>query len=84
MLWTAWTDLHGVWVSSSSDQGDHWTMPLKVSTATTTVMPWVAALNGKVDVVYYGSSAASTDDPNAVWNTYDSQLKGGTGHRLVC
>jgi hypothetical protein len=41
-------------------------MPLKVSTATTTVMPWVAAQNGKVDVVYYGSPAASTDDPTAV------------------
>jgi hypothetical protein len=52
-------------------------LPLKVSTATTTVMPWVAALNSKVDVVYYGSSAASPDDPTAVWNTYDSQLKSG-------
>jgi hypothetical protein len=40
-------------------------------------MPWVAALNGKVDVVYYGSSAASTDVATAVWNTYDSQLAGG-------
>ena len=76
-LYAAWTDRHGVWVSSSADAGDHWTAPLKVSTATTTVMPWVATLNGKVDVVYYGSSAASTGDPNAVWNTYDSQLKGG-------
>jgi hypothetical protein len=76
-LYTAWTDRHGVWVSFSADTGDHWSMPLKVSTATTTVMPWVAARNGKADVVYYGSSAASTDDPTAVWNTYDSQLKGG-------
>ena len=29
-------------------------------------------------VVYYGSTASSTDDPAAVWNVYDSQLSGGT------
>jgi hypothetical protein len=76
-LYAAWTDQHGVWVSSSTTQGDGWSMPLKVSTVTTTVMPWVAALNGKVDVVYYGSSASSTDDAAAVWNAYDSQRLGG-------
>ena len=78
-LWTAWSDRHGVWVSSSSDEGDDWSMPLKVSPAplNTAVMPWVAALNGKVDVVYYASTAASIDDASAVWNAYDSQLEGG-------
>jgi hypothetical protein len=76
-LYVAWTDRHGVSVSSSIDGGDHWSPPVTVSTATTTVMPAIAALNGKVDVAYYGSSAASTDDPTAIWNTYDSQLKGG-------
>jgi hypothetical protein len=78
VLYTAWTDRHGVWVSSSSDHGTSWSMPLKVSTATTTVMPWVAALNGKVDVVYYGTTASSTNEPTAVWNTYDSQFLGGS------
>ena len=77
-LSTAWTDRHGVYVSSSSNHGDTWSMPLKVSTVTTTVMPWIAALNGKVDVVYYGTPAASTNDPTAVWNTYDSQFLGGS------
>ncbi len=41
-------------------------------------MPWAAARGGKVDVVYYGSSAASIDDTSAVWNAYDSQLLSGT------
>jgi hypothetical protein len=79
-LYSAWTDQHGVWVSWSADEGDTWSMAVKVSpaTAVTTVMPWVAALNGKVDVVYYGSTASSVDDASAVWNTYDSQLSGGT------
>jgi hypothetical protein len=76
-VWTAWTDQHGVWVSASTDHGSTWSMPLKVSTIATTVMPWVAARNGKVDVVYYGTGAASTDDTSAVWNVYDSQLKSG-------
>lgn len=74
---TAWTDQHGVSVSSSTDGGATWSAPVTVSTATTTVMPWVAARSGKVDVVYYGSSAASTDDPSAVWNAYDSQFLNG-------
>jgi hypothetical protein len=77
VLYAAWTDRHGVQVSYSTDQGAHWSTPMTVSSVATTVMPWVAALNGKVDVVYYGSTAASTDDPTAVWNTYDSQLNGG-------
>lgn len=77
-LWVAWTDQHGVFVSTSNDHGSTWSMPLKVSNITTTVMPWVSAYRGKVDVVYYGSTAASTDDSSGVWNTYDSQLKNGS------
>jgi hypothetical protein len=76
-LYAAWTDQHGVFVSSSTNQGSTWSMPLKVSTVKTTVMPWVAALNGKADVVYYGTTASSINDTSAVWNTYDSQLQGG-------
>ena len=78
VVYTAWTDRHGMWVSSSSDGGDTWSMPLMVSNVATTVMPWLAARNGKADLVYYGSTASSTDDPSAVWNVYDSQLKNGT------
>ena len=33
----------------------------------------MAAYNGIVDVVYYGTLAASKDDPTAVWNTYMAQ-----------
>jgi hypothetical protein len=68
-----------MWISSSTDGGNTWSMPLMVSgNITTTVMPWIAARNGKVDFVYYGSFASSTNDTSAVWNTYDSQLKNGT------
>jgi len=75
---TAWTDQHGVSVSTSTDGGFSWSTPVKVSNVATTVMPWLAARNGKIDVVYYGSTAASTDDPSAVWNVYDSQFESGS------
>ncbi|HEY2956274.1 MAG TPA: sialidase family protein [Candidatus Eisenbacteria bacterium] len=80
---TAWTDQHGVWVSTSIDGGVTWSPALQVSNVATTVMPWLAARGGKVDVVYYGSTAASVDDPNAVWNVYDSQLKNGSWQVLL-
>jgi hypothetical protein len=76
-LWTAWTDQHGVWVSSSRNHGSTWTAPALVSNIKTTVMPWVAAMGGKVDVVYYGTTAASVQNRSAVWNVYDSQQVDG-------
>jgi hypothetical protein len=80
---TAWTDQHGVSVSTSADGGVTWSAAVKVSNVATTVMPWLAARNGKVDVVYYGSTAASVDDPGAVWNVYDSQFKDGAWQVLL-
>jgi hypothetical protein len=76
-VFTAWTDTHGMWVSRSTDSGVTWSAPLEVSNVRTTVMPWVAARGGKVDVVYYGSTVSSTDVVNAVWNVYDSQFENG-------
>jgi hypothetical protein len=77
VVYAAWTDQHGVAVAQSSDGGVNWSAPVTVSTIQTTVMPWIAARNGKVDVVYYGSTAASVNDTSAVWNVYDSQFSGG-------
>jgi hypothetical protein len=75
-LWAGWSDQHTVWVSSSTNHGTTWSAPVSVSTAATVVMPWVAARNGKVDVVYYGTDASSVDDTAADWFVYDSQLNG--------
>lgn len=80
-VYAVWTDSHTVWVSSSSDHGKTWSDPLDVSTSATglatTLMPWVAARDGKVDVVFYGSTGAQ-DSSTSVWNVYDSQLSGGS------
>lgn len=79
-LYAVWSDGVHVYFSTSSDQGSSWTPAVVVNTAPapTALFPWVAVYNGKVDVVYYGTTAASKDDPNAVWNVYMAQtLDGG-------
>ena len=74
-LYASWSDAHSVWFSASSDQGAHWTAAVAVNVlpATTAIFPWVAAYNGTVDVVYYGTPASSKDDSSAVWDTYLAQ-----------
>jgi hypothetical protein len=82
-VYVTFTDRSTVWVSSSSDQGANWTTTALPGTPATTVMPALAALNGKVDVVYYGTSPAASNvsgtlgDASTVWNTYDTQRSGG-------
>src|SRR5438445_394968 len=56
--------------------GSHGSVPRAPSPATA-ALPWIAALNGKVDVVFYGTSASSKDDPAAVWNAYMAQTSDG-------
>jgi hypothetical protein len=74
-LYASWSDAHTVFFSTSSDQGSHWTpaVAVNITPARTALFPWVAAYNGTVDVVYYGTLAASKDDPTAVWDTYMAQ-----------
>lgn len=77
-VYVVWSDLKNVWLARSTDHGVSFSSPVRVSSIATTVMPWAAAYGGKLDVVYYGSTATSIDDPAAVWNDYDTQsLDGG-------
>jgi hypothetical protein len=71
--YAVWSDQRVIYLSTSTDHGDTWSPAKVVSTVPTVVFPWVAAYNGKVDVVYYGTFASSKDDPTAVWNVYDAQ-----------
>jgi hypothetical protein len=81
-LYAGWSDAHAVALSVSTDHGTTWSAPRTVSAApaATAVFPWIAARNGVVDVVYYGTTAASKDDPSAVWNVYLSQSLDGGAH----
>jgi hypothetical protein len=74
-LHAAWSDGHTVSYATSTDAGATWSPAVAVNTApaNTAVFPWVAAYNGVVDLVYYGTSASSKDDPTAVWNVYLAQ-----------
>jgi len=77
-LYAVWSDGRTVSFSSSTDQGNTWTPAITVSRspATTALFPWVAAHNGTVDVVYYGTNAASFLDPSASWHVYFAQFNG--------
>ena len=79
-LAAVWSDGHQVFFAASTDQGSTWTTAaaVNIAPATTAIFPWVAARNGKIDVVYYGTNASSKDDPSASWNVYLAQtLDGG-------
>ena len=86
-LHAAWSDAHTVFYATSSDQGVSWSPALAVNgaPATTAVFPWIAARNGVVDLVYYGTTASSKDDPTAVWNVFLAQTTndGATFHQSL-
>ncbi len=75
----AWSDGHTVAYSTSSDQGVTWSpaVAVNVAPASTALFPWIAAHDGVVDVVYYGTTASSKNDPTAVWNVYLAQATSG-------
>jgi hypothetical protein len=81
-LYAVWSDAATVALSKSTDQGATWSAPVTVSSAptNTAVFPWVAARNGTVDVVFYGTPAASKDDPTAVWNVFMSKSTDAGAH----
>ena len=74
-LYAAWSDAHNVFFSASTDQGQTWSaaVAVNIAPANTAIFPWIAAYNGAVDLVYYGTTASSKDDPSAVWNVYLAQ-----------
>jgi hypothetical protein len=78
-LYAVWSDAHSVYLSASTNQGQTWSPAeiVSASPAVTAVFPWVAAQNGTVDVVYYGTTASSKDDTTAVWNVYMAQATNG-------
>jgi hypothetical protein len=80
-VYATWSDLHHVFVSTSTDHGATWSAAQNVATTpvVTAVMPWVSALNGTADVVYYGTDSTSNTDSGAVWNVYLAQSVNGGG-----
>src|SRR5207244_5505594 len=77
-LYAVWSDGKTVSFASSTDQGNTWSSAIAVSNspASTALLPWIAAYNGTVDVVYYGTNAASNLDPSASWHVYFAKFNG--------
>jgi hypothetical protein len=76
-LYATWSDGHNVSFSMSSDHGTHWSpaVTVNIAPANTAVLPWVAAHDGTVDVVYYGTD--TSNGSSAVWNVYLAQTTDG-------
>ena len=74
-LYATFSEGNHVFFSVSTDQGTTWSpaVTVNIAPASTAIFPWISAHAGTVDVVYYGTSAASKDDPTAVWNVYLAQ-----------
>ncbi len=74
-LHAAWSDAHTVFYATSSDEGASWSpaVAVNIAPANTAVFPWIAAHDGVVDLVYYGTTASSKDDAAAVWNVFLAQ-----------
>jgi hypothetical protein len=78
-LYAAWSDGQHVFFSTSADQSTRWSQPLAVNVAPANiaVFPSLAVYGGTVDLVYYGTTSSSTNDPSAVWNVYMAQTTDG-------
>jgi len=75
-LYAAMTDgLGGIFFSVSSDHGSTWSTPVLMNVAPANSIPLynIAAYNGTVDVVFYGTTASTDLDSTAVWNVYLAQ-----------
>jgi hypothetical protein len=82
-LFAAFSDGQTVYFSRSADGAKTWSSPpavLNAAPAQTALFAAVAAYGGTVDATYYGTSASSHNDPNAVWNVYLAKSSDGGAH----
>jgi hypothetical protein len=66
-----------VFLTTSKDQAATWSVPVRVSNGTDTksaIGPWITAGDsGRVDITWWGTTAASNNDPAAQWHVFFSQ-----------
>ena len=80
-VYATWSDQAHVYVAKSSDDGATWSkaVPVTVAPVATAVEPWIAARNGTVDAVYYGTNVVgnSNTETGAAWQVYLAQSTNG-------
>lgn len=78
-LHVALSDGHNVSMTSSADRGATWTAPVRVNNGASTktaLSPWVqAGDDGKVNVVWWGTGAATALDAGAQWQVFFAQTQ---------
>ena len=76
-LYIVFSDSHNAFLTTSKDQGATWSVPVRVSNGTGTksaIGPWITAGDsGRVDITWWGTTAASNNDPAAQWHVFFSQ-----------
>ncbi|MFL6440117.1 MAG: WD40/YVTN/BNR-like repeat-containing protein [Terriglobales bacterium] len=76
-LYIVFSDSHNVLLTTSKDQGATWTVPVRVSNGTDTksaIGPWITAGDaGRIDITWWGTTAASNNDPAAQWHVFFAQ-----------
>jgi len=81
-VYIVFSDSHNVFITSSKDQGATWSAPARVNNGSGTksaIGPWITAGDaGKVDVTWWGTTAASNNDPTAQWHVFFAQSLNAT------
>jgi hypothetical protein len=75
-VYVVWSDVSNIYLASSTDHGITWSDKVRVndnSVYKTNLLPWLeCGSDGRVDVVWYGSTDTANDD-NADWDVLFSQ-----------
>jgi hypothetical protein len=83
-LYIAFSDGVTSYLTSSTDGGGTWSTPVRVNSganAKTSVEPWVVTGDpGKVDIFFYGTSAANFNSTTAQWRIYMAQSTNALAH----
>jgi hypothetical protein len=82
-VYALWSDGQNIFLSVSTNEGSSWSNPVQVNQNSaaleTSIFPWlVAGQAGEIDVIWYGTSAASAADPSARWNVFFAQSRNAT------
>jgi hypothetical protein len=76
-LHVVYSNGRNIFLASSSNQGDTWTVPVRVNNSTeskTGLSPWIDAGDaGKVDIMWWATSAPSNLTGDAKWKVYFAQ-----------
>ncbi len=78
-LYVTFSDGHSIFITGSRDQGATWTVPVRVSNGAGTkssLSAWVVGGDaGKVNVMWWGTSASSNMDTAAQWQVFFAQTQ---------